>query len=153
MVDAQHKLEREPWRVRVFFYGTFMNPAVLARYGITVEKVTAARVQNFDIYIRPRVNLISKKGASVYGGVVSVTHEELDRIYVGLEKQFGLKYLPEAVLAESIETSAESEPVLCFIAAEMEPDTPEPQYVRKLAACVRALNLPESYALHIESFG
>jgi hypothetical protein len=83
---------------------------------------------------------------------VSVTHEELDRIYKGLEKQFGLKYLPEAVLAELIETTAESEPVLCFITAQMEPGAPDPEYVRELATCIRALNLPESYALHIESF-
>jgi len=69
-----------------------------------------------------------------------------------LEKQFGLKYLPEAVLAEPIERTAESEPVLCFITAQMEPDAPDPEYVRELAACVRALNLPESYALQIESF-
>ena len=152
MMDGKHKEEREPRRVRVFFYGTFMSPEVLARYGINVENVTPARVQNFDIYIRPRVNLISKNGASVYGGVVSVTHEELDRIYQGLEKQFGLKYLPEAVLAEPIERTAESEPVLCFITAQMEPGAPDPEYVRELATCVRALNLPESYALQIESF-
>ena len=152
MMDGKHKGEPEPRRVRVFFYGTFMSAEVLARYGIHVENVTRARVHNFDIYIRPRVNLISKTGASVYGGVVSVTHEELDRIYQGLEKQFGLKYLPEAVLAEPIERTAESEPVLCFITAQMEPGAPDPEYVRELATCVRALNLPESYALQIESF-
>ena len=152
MMDGKHKGEPEPRRVRVFFYGTFMSPEVLARYGINVENVTAARVHNLDIYIRPRVNLISKNGASVYGGVVSVTHEELDRIYKGLEKQFGLSYLPDAVLAEPIETTAESEPVLCFITAQMEPGAPDPEYVRELATCVRALNLPESYALQIESF-
>ena len=152
-MDAQHELEREPRRVRVFFYGTFMNPEVLARYGITARQVTPARVRDLGIYIRPRVNLISKKGESVYGGVVSVTHEELDRIYLGLERDFGLKYLPEAVLAEPIDTSSESEPALCFIAAQMDPGPPDPQYVRELATCVRALNLPESYAVHIESCG
>jgi gamma-glutamyl AIG2-like cyclotransferase len=152
MMDGKHKGEPEPRRVRVFFYGTFMSPEVLARYGINVENVTAVRVRNFEIYIRPRVNLISKNGVSVYGSVVSVTHEELDRIYQSLEKQFGLKYLPEAVLAEPIETTSEREPVLCFITDQMEPGVPDPEYVRELATCVRALNLPESYALHIESF-
>jgi len=69
MMDGKHKGEREPRRVRVFFYGTFMSPEVLARYGINVENVTAARVHNFDIYIRPRVNLISKNGATFTGAL------------------------------------------------------------------------------------
>ena len=48
MMDGKHKGEPEPRRVRVFFYGTFMSPEVLARYGINVENVrfiTTTRVR------------------------------------------------------------------------------------------------------------
>jgi hypothetical protein len=40
-------MELEPRRVRVFFYGTFMNPAVLAEYGIVAKDLLPARVAGF----------------------------------------------------------------------------------------------------------
>ena len=146
-------MEVESRRIRVFFYGTFMNPAVLAGYGITARGVLPARIANFELYIRPRVNLVPSVGASVYGTVVSVTHEDLEKIYCDLEKNFGLKYLPEAVLAETLDETPAVEPVLCYIASHVAPAPAAPEYVKELADCVRALNFPESYALHIESFG
>ena len=149
---AAKQMESEPRLVRVFFYGTFMNPAVLAAHGVTAKNVLAARVAGFEIYIRPRVNLVSREGACVYGSVVSVMHEDLDKIYLALEEKFGLRYLPEAVLAEAMEGFPKTEPALCYIAPRMTASPPHPEYVKELAECVRLLNLPESYARTIESF-
>lgn len=146
-------MEEETRRIRVFFYGTFMSPEVLAKHGVAAREVLPAKVSNFEIYIRPRVNLAPSDGSSVYGAVAGVTHDELDKIYSGLEKSFGLKYLPEAVLAETLGGTCAVEAVLCYIAPQMAPGPAAPGYVKELAACVRALNLPESYAVHIESFG
>jgi hypothetical protein len=146
-------MESESRLVRVFFYGTFMNPAVLAQYGVTARDVAPARVANFELYIRPRVNLVPSDGASVYGSVVSVTHDDLEKIYGDLEKRFGLKYLLEAVLAETLDETPAVESALCYFAPHMAPGPAAPEYVKELADCVRALNFPESYALHIESFG
>jgi len=139
--------------VRVFFYGTFMNPKILAEYGIAAGEVLPARVMNFELSIRPRVNLVPCKGASVYGAVISVTYNDLKKIYSDLEKRLGLKYLPQATLAETLDKTPTIEPVLCYIASRMTPGLAAPEYVKELADCVRSLNLPESYALHIESFG
>ena len=146
-------MELESRLVRVFFYGTFMNPAVLAAYGIAARQLLPARVANFELCICPRVNLVPSDGASVYGAVISITHDDLEKIYADLERRFGLKYLPKAVLAETLDKTPTVEPALCYIASHMAPGPPAPEYVKELADCVRALNFPESYALHIESFG
>jgi hypothetical protein len=146
-------MEIEPRRVSVFFYGTFMKPAILAEYGIIAKDVSPARVAGFELYIRPRVNLVPSEGANVYGAIACVTHEDLEKIYSDLEKRFGLKYLPEAVLAETLVGKLTVKPALCYIASQMTPGPAAPEYVKELAECVRALNFPESYALHIESFG
>ena len=152
-MNKLQEMESDSKRVRVFFYGTFMNPVVLDTWGVIAKDVTPARVADFEINIAPRVNLISKEGASVYGAIASVTHEDLRKIYSDLEQRFGLRYLPEAVLAETMSEPRTTIPALCFIASKMTPGAADAQYVKELAACVRAMNLPESYALHIESFG
>src|SRR5213082_2372258 len=149
----QQQMKLESRLVRVFFYGTFMNAKVLAEYGIAAGEVLPARVMNFELSIRPRVNLVPCNGASVYGAVISVTHNDLEKIYSDLEKSLGLKYLPQAMLAETLAETPAFEPVLCYIASRMTPGLAAPEYVKELADCVRSLNLPESYALHIESFG
>jgi hypothetical protein len=129
-----------------------MNPIVLAEYGIIAKDVLPARVAGFDLNIRPRVNLVTSAGANVYGSIACITHEDLEKIYSDMEKRFGLKYLPEAVLVETIAGTLTIKPALCYIASFMTPGPAAPEYVRELAECVRALKLPESYALHIESF-
>ena len=70
--------------------------------------------------------------------------------YRNLDDQFGLKYLPEAVIAESLDGTFR--PVLCYIAPEMDDSAPSPEYVKQLASCVRELGLPEWYAAYVESF-
>ena len=65
----------------------------------------------------------------------------------------GLKYLAQAMLAETLDETPTIEAVLCYIASLMTPGLAAPEYVKELADCIRSLNLPESYALHIESFG
>ena len=141
----------ESQRVWVFFYGTFMDVGVLAEYGVSARTAVAAKVGGFALTIRPRVNLVASDGSWVYGGLVEVTHEDLGQLYRGLEQQYGLTYLPEAVLAETLDGWVRS--AMCYVAAHMAAGAADPGYIQQLAACVRALGLPEWYARHVESFG
>ena len=137
-------------RVWVFFYGTFMNVGVLADHGVTASETVPARVGGFELTIRPRVNLVASDRWCVYGGLVAVTHEDLARIYSGLDERFGVTYLSEAVLAETRDGALR--PALCYVAQHMAAGPADGAYVRHLAACVRGLRLPEWYAMHVESF-
>jgi hypothetical protein len=138
-------------RVWVFFYGTFMSPGVLAEHGVVPAGVVPARLGGFDLTVRPRVNLTRLDRACVYGALAAVTHDELAKIYSNLEEAFGLKYLPEPVLAEALDGTLRA--ALCYIAPHMSDAPAEREYVDQLAECVRAMGLPEWYAVYVESFG
>ena len=57
-----------------------------------------ARLNGFELSIRPRVNLMRSDRSCVYGA-----NEDLARLYSTLEELFGLKYFPEPVLAEAFD--------------------------------------------------
>ncbi|MBV9209349.1 MAG: gamma-glutamylcyclotransferase [Acidobacteria bacterium] len=138
-------------RVRVFFYGTFMNPSVLAEYGIPETEVVPAKLKGFKLSIRPRANLERDDRSIVYGSIARLTHAELSNLYTHLEEHFKLKYLPEAVLAETFDGAFA--PALCYIAPHIEDAAPDTDYVKHLAADVRAIGLPEWYAEFVETSG
>jgi len=136
--------------VWVFFYGTFMNRNVLIDHGITPTSIVPARLTGFELYIRPRVNLLPSDRSCVYGAIASVTHEELSRLYSHLEEVFGVQYSPQPVIADTLDGFFR--PVLCFIAQHMTESPPVREYVTELAECVRLAGLPEWYAEFVEAF-
>lgn len=140
----------EAKKVDVFFYGTFMNRDVLSDLGVMVEKVIPAKLGGFELSIRPRANLARSEQASVYGGLTATTHSDLERLYTSLRKSYGVNYLPEPVLAETLD--GQLRPALCYIAPEMREAPASRELVEHLASCVRNLGLPEWYAQHVESF-
>jgi Gamma-glutamyl cyclotransferase, AIG2-like len=138
--------------VYVFFYGTIMNAEVLREQGIEpLDSPVAASVAGFALDVRPRPNLIPDERARVYGAVTALTHNDLEKIYQGLRDTVGLNYLPEAVLAET--SDGLFRPALCYLTAEMKPGPANPDFVRRLAECVRKFGHLEWYARHVESFG
>ena len=140
--------EVETW---VFFYGTFMNWDVLISHGVTPTVVIPAKLNGFELYIRPRVNLARSERSCVYGAIVAITHEELLRLYSNLEERYGVKYFPQPVLAETAEGGFR--PVLCYIAPNMDAGQADQVYVTLLAQCVRKAGHPDWYAEFVESFG
>ena len=148
--DRPKIVERKLMRVWVFFYGTFMSPGVLVDQGVTPGRNVPARLNGFELSIRPRVNLRRSERSCVYGAMTEVTHEDLTRLYSALEELFGLKYLPEPVLAEAFDGTVR--PVLCYIAPRMDDAPATIEYVGQLAEAARSVGLPEWYAEFVESF-
>jgi len=138
-------------RAWVFFYGTFMDPAVLLAHGIDCDKVIPAKLSGYELRLRPRGNLVVNDRAVVYGSVAQITHQDIATLYRGLDERFGLKYLPEAVLAETLDGSFR--PALCYIVPHMEDSSPDPEYVKQMVAAVRAIGLPHWYAEFVQSMG
>jgi len=137
-------------RVWIFFYGTFMNAEVLAEHGVSAETVVPAKLNGFQLTIRPRVNLTPDERGCVFGSVAATAPQDIASLYARLEAQFGIKYLPQAVIAERLDGMLC--PALCYIAPSMEDADPVDNYVFQLANCVRELGHPEWYAAYIESF-
>jgi hypothetical protein len=136
-------------RVRVFFYGSYMNPAVLREVGIVPEAFEVARLDGYDIRIAPRANLVPSQQHNVYGVLVEATHAELDRLYAHARDVLGETYLPHPVLTKTV--SAGWFPALCYIAPAMVSQRADPAYLERIVKAARDFGLPSWYIERLES--
>jgi hypothetical protein len=87
-------------KVWTFFYGSYINLNVIKEADLIPEQHEVAKLNGFDIQIRPLANLIRSDQHCVYGIITTATHDELRRLYTHAEQVLGGIYLPEAVLVE-----------------------------------------------------
>lgn len=137
-------------RIWTFFYGSFINLEVLAQVGYVPEEVEVARLDGFDIRIRPLANLVPSDRDCVWGILAPGTHAELDRLYRYAETGLGGRYLPEAVLART--RDGRWRPALCYLAPEMDERPPEEAYLERILTPARAWAFPAWYLRRLESF-
>ena len=138
-------------RTDVFFYGTLMSPDVLRdEFGVESRLVGAARLEGYRLTVNPRVNLESSCDEAVYGSIISVSATDVARLYKQLHAQFGLIYRPVEI--DAVIDADQRHPAVVYITDKMEPGQPDADYVRQLADCARALEHPDHYVTHIESF-
>jgi gamma-glutamyl AIG2-like cyclotransferase len=136
-------------KVRVFFYGSYMNVAVLREVDFVPQHLEVARLDGYDIRIAPRANLIPSTEHCVYGVVADATHPELTRLYAHAKDVLGETYLPHPVLVQ-MRTGAWF-PALCYIAPSMEPRAPDPAYVDRIVRPARGLGFPDWYIRRLEA--
>ena len=137
-------------KIWVFFYGSYMNRAVLREVGLAPEGWEAASLPGFDIRIAPRANLVRCSEHTVYGVLATATHAELDRLYAHARDELGEVYLPEAVLTQARDGTWR--PALCYIASDMVERRADPAYVDRILQPARQLGFPASYLARLESF-
>jgi hypothetical protein len=137
--------ETEVRRIDVFFYGLFMDDALLREKGMNPLNRRLAFVENFSLVIGARATLIPCAGQTVYGVVFLLAHAEVDALY---EEASVSVYRPEAVSARLEDGSVI--PALCFN-LPVPPSIKErnPQYVSKLRAAASRIGLPPSYVSSI----
>ncbi len=137
-------------RVWAFFYGSFINRQVLVEHGCVPERLKVARLSGFDIRIQPLANLVRSDEHTVYGILATVTHAELRRLYEYAEHGLGGVYLPEAVLAETLDGALR--PALCYTAPHLEPRPASGEYLDRIAGPAREYGFPDWYLARLESF-
>jgi cation transport regulator ChaC len=139
--------KRSVW---AFFYGSFMNPRVLARAGVRPALPRRARLAGWDIRIRPRATLVPSARRSVYGILAKVTHAELDKLYAKDWFGFGA-YLPEAVAVS--DPQRRRVPALCYIAWKEQKGKPTQEYLQKILSVAVEHRFPRWYVERLRSFG
>ncbi|MCI0697042.1 gamma-glutamylcyclotransferase [candidate division KSB1 bacterium] len=137
-------------KVQTFFYGSYMNFAVLKEMGIIPERWEVVKLSGYAIRIEPRANLVPSEQHCVYGIITTATHEELARLYAHAKEVLGETYLPEAVLVETLD--GKWLPALCYICHDMKLRPPANDYVDRIVKPARELGFPEWYIERIESF-
>ena len=128
-------------RIRVFFYGLFMDAGALRAKGLDPMHPRRAAVSQFSLRIGQRATLVPDSEGRAYGVLMDLRHDEIDRLYGDPSVQM---YRPEALLAELDDGSRAT--ALCFNLPEAPaPDERNEQYAERLRDLTRRLGLPESY--------
>ena len=128
-------------RVDGFFYGLFMDSAVLRSSGVAPDNPRHAYVDGYRLRIGHRATLLPASGARAYGMVIAFAHSELERLYSapGLDQ-----YRPEAVLAKLV--GGGSVPALCYnLSNEPQADERNADYAARLQSSLRELGFPPEY--------
>lgn len=137
-------------KVWVFFYGSYMNRAVLAEAGLELDGAEPARLAGWDIVIRPRANLVRAETATVHGVLLRATHDELVRLYAHARDVLGEVYLPEAVIVET--RAGTWRAALCYVSHDMEHAPADPAYVDRIVDAACEHGLPAAYVSRLEAF-
>ena len=132
-------------RIDVFFYGLFMDVDVLRASGVEPTNIRRARVRDFALRIGQRATLVASPGALAYGMIMSLSHEELAKLYSAPRL---VSYHPEAILVQTLDgvfTAA-----LCYNLIEAPgPDERNPEYAVRLQGVLRKLDFPPEYVASI----
>jgi hypothetical protein len=138
--------EAEDRRIELFFYGLFMDEALLRAKGINPSDRRTAVVENFSLVIGERATLVPRAGQTVYGVLFRLTHAEVDALYSEASVS---AYRPEAVSARLADGSIV--PALCFnLPAPPSTHERNPQYAAKLRELAGRIGLPQSYVSSIQ---
>ena len=137
-------------RVSTFFYGSYINPAVLREVDLVPPRFEVARLAGFDITIRPLANLVPSERSVVYGVLAEATHAELDRLYAHARDVLGGVYLPRPVLVETLD--GRFRPALCYIAKGLSGEAPSAAYVDRIVGPARDHGFPDWYVERLRSF-
>ena len=128
-------------RTEVFFYGLFMDQGLLESKGLSPSNSEIASVSGLALRIGQRATLVPDEKGKVYGIVMSLSLDEVERLYADPTVQ---AYRPQAVLARL--AGGGQVAALCYNLREPPlPSERNPDYAAKLRAVAEKVGLPKEY--------
>jgi hypothetical protein len=138
-------------KVNVFFYGSYMNFDVLAKFGIGERHYEVVQLPGYELTIGSAANVVKSGLERVFGIIVQLTHVELQTLYGSdAQAQLGAQYLPEPVLV--VTPTGDLVLSLCYITYDPVDGRPSATYIDSILKAGRKYHFPPSYIRHIESF-
>ena len=131
----------------VFFYGLFMDAALLREKGLHPTAGKIAWADGYGLRIGARATLVRAESERAYGVVASLTRDELDRLYSGPGVS---EYLPEQL--EVCDQSGGKTTVLCYNLPLSKLAGSNPEYAKALAVAAEKCGMPASYVEEILSW-
>ncbi len=132
-------------KVRVFFYGPFINREVLARVDYKPDRWEVARLDGFNLALNPLATLEPSDRHCVYGVLSTATHAELGKLY---GEQWVRAYEPRAVLVVTLDGTFHT--ALCYIARSRTGEAPFQNYLDHIIGPARELGFPDWYVERLE---
>jgi hypothetical protein len=131
----------------VFFYGLFMDAAVLEAKGVRATGSRLGVVRDWSLRIGQRATLLPAPGRTVYGVLMTMSLTDLDRLYAEDSVRM---YRPVAVLVETDGAEATAVAALAYVLPEPPAlEERNPEYASRLRTLAEHLGLPSEYTRSI----
>lgn len=126
--------------MKVFFYGLFMDRAILAKNGITPADPVKGYLQDYALKIGNRASLVPCKDEKAYGIVMTVDDVAIRDLYAEASVA---DYVPEEV---TVVTNANDRvAAMCYNLPEASLTGTNAAYAQSLYTLARQLGFPEEY--------
>ncbi len=134
--------------MNVFFYGLFMDEALLAKKGITPSKAEVGYVDGFALRIGERATLIRSAGTRTYGVMMSIFSDQAKELYA---ESSVADYMPESVTVELLDGSKVE--ASCYNLPVDRVTGTNKVYAQALLEVANRLGFPETYLVEIRQAG
>jgi hypothetical protein len=135
-------------QVAVFFYGLFMDEALLASKGIVPTVATVGYVDGYRIRIGRRATLVPELGSRAHGVLVTIRRDEVTDLYSG---ETVADYVPEPVSVALPGGIVES--AICYNLPPSKLEGANAAYADSLLALATKLGFPKDYLDQIRAEG
>lgn len=122
----------------VFFYGLYMDEEILKSKNVVPRNKRIAIANGYELRIGRMATLLRKDKAQSYGIVYSLTHDELDTLYV---KSGLIAYVTEALIVE-LKDGSSIAALSCNLLNPPTEDENNNEYYQKLIKCMQSYELP-----------
>ncbi len=134
--------------MNVFFYGLFMDEAVLAKKGISPTNAEVGYVDGFTLRIGERATLVRSAGARSYGVMMIISADEAKELYA---ESSVADYVPESVTVELADGSKVE--ATCYNLPVDKVTGTNRVYAEALWEVANSLGLPKHYLAEIRQAG
>ena len=131
----------------VFFYGLFMDSALLVDKGLHPASCEIASLEGYGLRIGMRATVEKSPTERVYGALMSLDRNELQRLYSDASVA---DYVAERIVATSLQGA--KVPALCYILPQTKLSGQNRDYARSLVTAATAMGLPTEYIREIETW-
>lgn len=125
---------------RVFFYGLFMDEALLASKGVHATEPMLAFVDGYSLRIGERATLVPEPNGRAYGVLMKIASNDAAALY---SEPSVADYVAEPVVVTLLEGTRV--PAVCYNLPAAKLVGTNPEYAAALLALATKLGLPESY--------
>ena len=135
---------------RIFFYGLYMDAALLEDLGLQIQEVGRACVNDFALRIGARASMVRETGSSAYGMLFDLPANDAAALY-GRPEVAG--YRPIDVTAELLDDDAAHLARCYVLPGNLLDNAANPDYANRLAALLATLELPAAYVAAMAALG
>lgn len=130
----------------VFFYGLFMDADLLKGKSFHPAGGTVAFAKGYGLRIGEKSTLVPSASETVYGIVMSLAEEEIEKLY----SEPGVsQYRPEYI--EVTEQNGKTYKALCYILPKSKLSGSNEEYAASLVVAAEKMGLPATYINQIYS--